>query len=201
MAFVGMRHVVFAPISKEVDGQAIEYSEGVVVGHAISGTINITRNSEDLYGDDMLIESDNSIVGGTVDMTVDDMSDEVAVKMLGHVKDKGSESYHETDAASPYGGLGYIRVRRKDGKTNFVGYWIHKTQMGVTTENSATKTQSTSWQTVAMTGKMMGVKNNADGETRYRERQSFDAEKAAVAWLDGLAKIVNAEAVSEFDNE
>lgn len=200
MAFVGMRHVVFAPISKEVDGQAIEYSAGVVVGHAISGTINITRNSEDLYGDDMLIESDNSIVGGTVDMTVDDMSDDVAVKMLGHVKGEG-DSYHETDAASPYGGLGYIRVRRKDGKTNFVAYWIHKTQMGVATENSATKTQSTSWQTVAMTGKMMGVKNNADNETRYRERKNFDTEKEAVAWLDGLAKIVNATAVSGFANE
>lgn len=189
MAYVGMRHVVFAPIETEVEGQEIGYGEGMVVGHAISGTVNITRNSEDLYGDDMMIESDNSIVGGTVDMTVDDMSDEVAVAMLGHVKDKSGDSYHETDAAAPYGGLGYIRVRRKNNKTQYVAYWIHKTQMGIATENSATKTQTTSWQTVAMTGKMLGVKNNADGETRFRERQSFDTEKAAIDWLQTKAGI------------
>lgn len=201
MAFVGMRYVVFAPIENEAPGQAIEYGEGVVVGHAIGATVNITRNSEDLYGDDMLIESDNSIVGGTVDMTVDDMTDEVTAVMLGHVKGENATQYYEEDKPSPYGGLGYIRVRRKSGKTAFQATWLYKVQMAVATETSATKTESTTWQTASLTGKMMGVKNNAEGATRFRERETFDTEKAATDWLNKLANISTAAAASESASE
>lgn len=197
MAFVGMRYVVFAPIKNEVAGQDIEYDAGVVVGHAIGATVNITRNSEDLYGDDMLIESDNSIVGGTVDMTVDDITDEVTAVMLGHVKGTNATQYYEEDKPSPYGGLGYIRVRRKSGVTAFQATWMYKVQMAVASETSATKTESTTWQTAALTGKMMGVKNNAEGTTRFRERETFATEKEAMEWLNSLANISTAAATSE----
>lgn len=204
MAFVGMRYVVFAPIKTEVAGQDVEYNEGVVVGRGIGATVNITRNSEDLYGDDMLIESDNGIVGGTVDMTVDDMTDKVTEVMLGHVKGANETQYYEEDAASPYGGLGYIRVRRKSGVTSYQATWIYKAQMAVATETSATKTESTTWQTTSITGKMMGVKNNAEGKTRFRERETFATEKEAMDWLNEKAKIATAAAAAsntEFADE
>lgn len=194
MAFVGMRHVVFAPIKSEIEGQAVQYDKGVVVGAAIGATVNINRNSEDLYGDDRLIESDNSMTGATIDLTVDDMSDEVAVVMLGYVKDASGEVYHEEDAATPYGGLGYIRVRRKNGATGYQANWMHKVQMAVATESASTKGQNVSWQTVSVTGKVMGVKNNAELKTRFRERQTFETEVEAVAWLDSKAGIATAAA-------
>ena len=204
MAFVGMRHVVFAPIKTEIEGQAVQYDKGVVVGAAIGATININRNSEDLYGDDRLIESDNSMTGANIDLTVDDMSDEVAVAMLGYKKDETGNVYHEEDAATPYGGLGYIRVRLKNGKTGYQANWMHKVQLSVATESSSTKGQNVSWQTVTVTGKMMGVKNNAEQKTRFRERQTFEDEAEAIAWLDGKAGITAAAAAAsegEFADE
>lgn len=196
MAFVGMRYVVFAPIKTEVEGQEIQYDPGVVVGEAINATVNITRNTEDLYGSDRLIESDNSIVGGTVDMTVDDIEDDAKVVMLGMVKAQDGKTYHEEETATPYGGMGYIRVRRKKGKTTYQGNWMHKVQMAVATESAQTKGQSISWQTTSVTGKMMGVKNNAELKTRFREQQSFDKESEAVGWLNGKAHIEAAAAAA-----
>lgn len=38
MAFVGMKHVVAAPIKTEVVGQAVTYDTGVEIGAAISAT-------------------------------------------------------------------------------------------------------------------------------------------------------------------
>lgn len=189
MAFVGMRYVVFAPIKTEVEGQEIQYDQGVVVGEAISAGVNITRNNEDLYGGDHLIESDNSIVGGTVDLTVDDIEDDAKVVMLGMVKDQDGKTYHEEGTATPYGGMGYIRVRRKKGKTTYQVNWTHKVQMAVATENAQTKGQNVSWQTTSVTGKMMGVKNNAELKTRFREQKIFDTEIEAVSWLNGKAHI------------
>lgn len=203
MAFVGMRYVVYAPIKKEVAGQAIEYSDGVVVGRAIGATVNITRNSESLYADDIEAENDNSITGGTVDINVDDVSDEVAAVVFGHVKGDSDTEYGETDAPSPYGGLGYIRVRSKGGKASYQANWIYKTQLGVATETAATKTQSTTWQTPTMTGSIMGVKPKADGKTYFRSRWTFNTEKEAQDKLNTLANITTAAAASEteFANE
>ena len=64
MAFVGMKHVIAAPIKTETSGQAVTYDTGVVIGAAISATLNITRNSEGLYADDALKESGNPENGG-----------------------------------------------------------------------------------------------------------------------------------------
>lgn len=80
MAFVGMKHVVAAPIKTEVAGQAVTYDAGVEIGAAISATVTINRNTEGLYANDALKESDNSITGGTIDLNIDDISDDAAEK-------------------------------------------------------------------------------------------------------------------------
>ena len=119
MAFVGMKHVVAAPIKTEVAGQAVTYDTGVEIGAAISATVTINRNTEGLYANDALKESDNSITGGTIDLNIDDISDDAAEKILGVKKTAGESQnptvFHETGEAAPYVGLGYYRVRRLNG--------------------------------------------------------------------------------------
>ena len=43
MAFVGMKHVVAAPIKTEVAGQAVTYDTGVEIGAAISAKMQRLR--------------------------------------------------------------------------------------------------------------------------------------------------------------
>lgn len=163
MAFVGLLYAVAAPIQMEADGQAITYGKGQVIGGMMTAEISYTRNSNPLYADDRVMEEDNSITGGTIKMGVDDVNDDARVMMLGDVKegDAGEEVYHETGESAPYVGTGYIRVRRKDNKTNYIAYWVHKAIFGIGTESAKTKGQNIEWQTPTLEGSIMGVKNNA----------------------------------------
>ena len=191
MAFVGLLYAVAAPIQTEADGQAITYGKGQVIGGMMPAEISYTRNSNPLYADDRVMEEDNSITGGTIKMGVDDVNDDARVMMLGDVKegDAGEEVYHETGESAPYVGTGYIRVRRKDNKTNYIAYWVHKAIFGIGTESAKTKGQNIEWQTPTLEGRIMGVKNNAALQTRFRERRTFTKESEARAWLNKKAGI------------
>lgn len=191
MAFVGLLYAVAAPIQTEADGQAITYGKGQVIGGMMTAEISYTRNSNPLYADDRVMEEDNSITGGTIKMGVDDVNDDARVMMLGDVKegDAGEEVYHETGESAPYVGTGYIRVRRKDNKTNYIAYWVHKAIFGIGTESAKTKGQNIEWQTPMLEGSIMGVKNNAALQTRFRERRTFTKESEARAWLNKKAGI------------
>lgn len=191
MAFVGLLYAVAAPIQTEADGQAITYGRGQVIGGMMTAEISYTRNSNPLYADDRVMEEDNSITGGTIKMGVDDVNDDARVMMLGDVKegDAGEEVYHETGESAPYVGTGYIRVRRKDNKTNYIAYWVHKAIFGIGTESAKTKGQNIEWQTPTLEGSIMGVKNNAALQTRFRERRTFTKESEARAWLNKKAGI------------
>ena len=191
MAFVGLLYAVAAPIQTEADGQAITYGKGQVIGGMMTAEISYTRNSNPLYADDRVMEEDNSITGGTIKMGVDDVNDDARVMMLGDVKegDAGEEVYHETGESAPYVGTGYIRVRRKDNKTNYIAYWVHKAIFGIGTESAKTKGQNIEWQTPTLEGSIMGVKNNTALQTRFRERRTFTKESEARTWLNKKAGI------------
>ena len=111
--------------------------------------------------------------------------------LLGDVKEgeAGEESYHETGVSAPYVGSGYIRVRRKDNKTSYIAYWVHKAIFGLGTESAKTKGQSIEWQTPTLEGSIMGVKNNPALQVRFRERRMFAGESEARAWIDKKAGI------------
>lgn len=193
MAFVGLKYAAFAPIKTETPGSPIVYDTGIVVGRMIGADITYTRNSESLYADDAQIESDNSMTGGTVNLNLDDISDEANEKMLGMVKSE-DDVYSETGDPSPYGGFGYIRVRSLRGKTDYIAYWIHKTQLSIASENAATKTQNVNWQTPTVSGNIMAAQPYADMKNHFRDHKVFANEKDAYAWINERAHITAAAA-------
>lgn len=193
MAFVGMKYCVAAPVKTETRGQALTYDTGVVVGRAIGANVNWNRNSDALYADDALAESDNSLTGGTVDINVDDISDEAQLVIFSQTKTDGTNSgpdvYHENGDPSPYIGLGYYRVRRFKDVETYVAYWIHKTQLAVSTEAANTKGNTVTWQTPTATGNVMAVVNDSTGKNQFRDRASFTDESKAIEWLNTKANI------------
>lgn len=193
MAFTGMKYCVAAPVKAETRGQALTYDTGVVVGRAIGANVNWNRNSDALYADDALAESDNSLTGGTVDINVDDINDEAQLVIFSQTKTDGTNSgpdvYHENGDPSPYIGLGYYRVRRYKGVETYVAYWIHKTQLAINSESAATKGNTISWQTPTATGNVMAVVNDSTGKNQFRDRATFTDESKAIEWLNTKANI------------
>lgn len=196
MAYVGLKYAAFAPIETEVRGQSVTYGSGVVVGKMISADITYTRNTSPLFADDAEAEADNSITGGTITIGVDDVSPEAEISMLGVLEEGGdgtnAKVRREVGDATPYGGFGYVRVKRKGGVTSYRAYWIHKTQLAIASESAATKAESITWQTPVLTGPMMAVVNHADGKNDFRDYKTFDTEAEAVSWVNTRANIAAA---------
>lgn len=195
MAFIGMRHVVAAKIATETPGAALTYSAGMVVGKAIQGNLTWDRNDNPLYADDAIAENDNGATGGSIELVTDDLLDTVRAYLLGDeaisvgTGTSATTEYESTDEPAPYVGFGYMRVRVKNGVTSYQAVWYHKAQFGETSENAQTKGQTIEWQTPTLTGRIMGVNDNADGQIRFRRRATFETAAAAIAWLDDKAGI------------
>lgn len=191
MAFIGMRHVVVARVTAETAGAEPTYNAGMVAGKAITGNLTINRNNNPLYADDAIAEDDNGVTGMSLELGLDDLLENVREYMLGLVKVAGTsgsnDTYYDTEESAPYVGLGYIRVRRKNGETKYQAVWYYKSLFGETTENSQTKGETIEWQTPTLTGTVMGVTVNS--KITYRKYQVFDTLSAAESWLDGLAGI------------
>ena len=195
MAYIGLRRPTIATVKTETPGQALEYNAGMRFGKAIAANVSWNRNENPLYADDAIAENDNGITGGTIEFNADDLSAEERAYALGLVDQTSGTgtsavtTYQTTDAAAPYVGFGYIRVRRKAGVTSFQGIWYHKVQFAEGSENGQTKGQSIEWQTPTINGTIMGVQIDSSGAIHFREEQHFDTEAAAATWLDGKAGI------------
>ena len=197
MAFIGMRHVVAAKIATETPGSALTYSAGMVVGKAIQGNLTWDRNDNPLYADDAIAENDNGATGGSIELITDDLLDTVRAYLLGDeaitvgTGTSVTTEYESTEDPAPYVGFGYMRVRVKGGATSYQAVWYHKAQFGESNENAQTKGQTIEWQTPTLTGKIMGVNDNASGQIRFRRRATFETAADAIAWLDNKAGITN----------
>lgn len=187
MARIGMKWPLWAPLEKETSGQMPTYGPGIVVGGAVSGNIAFTRNNAEQYADDVLKENDNSITGGTVSLDVDHINRDAMTAMLGFVENEDDTSMDMTDRASPWGGYGYIRVESVNNKIKYSALWCYKVMLGQSNIADNTRTQSTSYSTNPLEGKLSGVVPAADMTTRfYRYKEAATLEEAWT-WLKTLA--------------
>lgn len=190
MAYIGLKHPVFAPITDEPAGQLPAYGTGLVVGMAIAADVNIELSDSKLPADDIIAEIEKGFTSGTITMGIDDLSDAAQKAWLGSREASLGGQATIRDAAtydSPEGGFGYYRVRKKAGKRSFRAYWYHKTKWGTPSENAATKPDgSIEWQTPTVEGSIMAVNDEANS---WRDHVTFDNEADAIAWLDELANV------------
>ena len=195
MAFIGMRYVVAAKFGAHTDGAEPTYtsSTGMNVGGAINGNLTINRNTNKLFYDDVLGESDNGVTSMSLELGLDDLIEDAAELLLGTEKTSAGTpavtTYYDSDAAAPYVGIGYIRVRRRKGVTKYQAIWYYKVQFGLTAENSQTKGESIEWQTPTIPGDVAGLYVDSTGRAKFRKKQLFETEAAAKTWLNGLAGI------------
>ena len=194
MAFIGMRHVVGALITSETAGSEPTYGtsgSGFIIGKAITGNLTINRNNNPLYADDAISEDDNGITSMDLELGLDDLIEDIQDKMgLLKAVTAGSPSvttYYDTSASAKAIGLGYIRVRRKNGVTKYQAVWIYKAIFSKNSENSQTKGENIEWNTPTVNGRCFGLPIDSTGDLSYRKIQNFDTESDAASWLNGLA--------------
>ena len=191
-ANVGMVCPVVATVQTYSEGSSISYSVGKKVAEAVSAALTWNRADGRFYGDDVLLDSDNGVLGYTIDFEPSGLTDEVRSYMLGETV--SSSEYTVTDAASPDVGFGYVRVMRTTNSSGVVntayeGWWFYKVKFGVTSEETRTKEQSVEWRVPTLSGVGAGVLLDSSGTQKFATHKSFATKNDAIAYVRGKAGI------------
>lgn len=189
-ANVGMLSPV-AAVCSYTPGSAPTYSGGKVIAEAVSAALNWNRADGHFYGDDVELDTENGILGYTLDFEPSGLTDEARAMLLGETV--SSSEYTINEDASPDVGFGYVRVMRTSGtsgvSTTYEGWWFYKLKFGLTSEEARTKEQNIEWRTPTLNGIGSGVQQSSGGKLEYAVHKSFDTKASAIAYVKGKAGI------------
>ena len=189
---VGMVYPVCAPVNVYTPGTGITYNAGSVVSEARSASISWDRADGEFYGDDILLDSDNGVLGYTIDFEPAGLQDAIRATLLGETVLNTSE-YNITDAAAPYVGFGYVRVMRDNSTgtviTTYEAWWYYRVQFSVNSEETRTKERNIEWRVPTLSGRGTGVQLDSSDTLTFAVHKSFETMSDAKTWLNGKASI------------
>ena len=188
---VGMMYPVFAPITTHTDGSMPTYGTGKVIQEARNATITRTYNDNPLYGDDRIVDDDNSLTALTMTFESTGLSNDDRKALLGE-EDYGTSGVSGqwvSDNETPWGGFGFIRKMRLNGVKKFEA-WI-TLKIKFTEESQATNTRegSISWGTPTLNGRAAGLYVDSTDKQRFQLHKDFDTIAAAKAWLNSMLNV------------
>ena len=186
-ANVGMKYLVAATVATYTPGTSISYSAGTNFAEAVSASLSWERADGHFYGDDIELDSDNSVLGYTIDIEPAGLSDAIRSTLLGETVSTGE--YTITDAAAPDVGFGYVRVMRNKGVVSYEAWWFYKVKFGVTSEETRTKERNIEWRVPTLQGVGSGVSLDATGKMNFAQHKTFNDYASAKAYLNSKAGI------------
>lgn len=174
MAKKGLRYVAFGKWASDGTYTA---SQGKYLSPAasLSGSLN-TSDVKD-YGDDRVVETDNSVTGGTLTVELNNDDDEMYTYLLGATTGGTSDAkiVSNADDVSPYVGVGCV------GKSGSM--WVAKiylkVQFAEPADENATKEENVAFNHISLEGDILTQEN---GEWRWRK--SFETLDAAKSWIN-----------------
>ena len=189
MSAVGMRHLVFAPITTHTDGSAITYGTGLAIEHAVRGDVTFNWSEGKSYANDVEDDSYKKLLGADLEVESSVWPDNV-MTMLGLAEETGSGTniYSTVIAPDTEVGFGFIQVLREERTTKYCAWWFHKVIFTPADVNAATQEEDIDWTHASLAGsaKVCYLANN---EVSAEHHEVFTTEAAAKTWLNGLAGI------------
>ena len=197
-ANVGMNYVVAAKVNAYTVGTSITYLQGQRLAEAVSASLSWERSDGHFYGDDVELDSDNSVTGYSIDFEPAGLADAARAYLLGEGTEGSSSAqyYKITDAASPDVGFGYIRKMRSKtvgsagaASTTFEAWWFLKMKFSLSSEETRTKEKDIEWRVPTLNGVGAGVSLDGTGELQFAHHKTFETLAAAKTWLNSKAGI------------
>lgn len=197
MAKVGLAYLAIAPFPENhVAGSMPIYGNGVVAAQMVSANLTYDRAEVTLEADNVTVESDSSITGGTLSLTVAQFYEAARVMAFGVVASKdedGVDVLDTTAALPPYVGAGFVVSEQVNGVESHVANLVWKTQFSPQGITAQTKGKQKNYQTDTATGTFMGVQINENNPTFVREAR-FSTLGEAQAWINKRLNIETAAA-------
>lgn len=198
MAHIGMKYLVAAPITTHTEGSEPTYGSGFVVGPAVAADINFEYENAEDRGDDVVVNSDEGMIGYNGSVEANDIDKDVREKLLGWVKITTGEgqsatvSHYEGTADDPPAvGYGYMRITEKpyNGGKKIEAFWFKKAKFTPASISDATKRRNIEYRHPKMNIKGEAVYLNSLSKNTFFKWMEFTSESAAKTWLNTLAGI------------
>lgn len=192
MAKTGIEFVVFGKLNEKTG----EYTDGKYFSETSAFNGTPTKSSAKDYGDNHLVEVDNTITGGTITWEANREDDEMYVYLLGN-KELAAEAVEETDGKgvlhnandlAPYVGVGAVGKSGTKYRTKF----YYKVQFSEPTDENTTKQENTTFNHVTLEGEIF-VKENGD----WKEERTFDTRDKAIEYLKKKVSYTDPVAAAE----
>lgn len=179
MANVGLSNIWWAVLTEGADGTPT-YDGAKTMGKAVSCSTSISNNSANLYGDDMIAESDTSFASGTVTMGVTDDDDTIFAPLLGHTITDG-EVVKKSEDNAPYVGVGRIVKKMVNGAYKYKVEFLPKVKFSEPSQDNATKGESIEFSTPSVEGTILTLKNGT-----WNKSKTFNKKPDALIYLQTL---------------
>lgn len=175
MAYVGLRHIIMAPWTKDNT-----YGQKFGFGKAIGLQITPNYAEGSLFADDKQAEYDKEFSYADVTLNTNTIPTEAHTTMFGHSKATDTEEItYKSGDQSAYVGMAWISVEKVDGVRKFIGNFIYKVKFSEPSEDYATKGESIEYKTPSISGRAI-----AQDDEQWKAVEKFDTEEAAKTWIN-----------------
>lgn len=193
-ANTGMAYAVASPISAYTPYTGITYGTGFTVAESRGANVTWETNDGEFYGDNILLDSDNDVTGGSIEFESAGLSMTVREKLLGEVKVGSTDEYKVTGAPAPNVGFGYVKWMSDNSSGSVVEYfeaiWLYKVKFGMPTDEAKTKEKAKAWNGQTINGRIAGVFTESGQEhPDFMAHQKFTTLAAAKSYLNTKAGI------------
>ncbi len=189
MASIGLRNAKYNQIDYTTKKyKALTDSLVPVLGRLIDAKISPEKNNISLYADDIKVESDISFKGGTVSITVDDVTDETYADIQGCKLSDEKELTDNSEDVAPEIGYGHIVTKVYKGAKSYKVEFLPRIQITKVTADRKTKGESIEYNTVSIEANVMELIDEINGMKigDWRKVKSFTTLKETQEYLDGL---------------
>lgn len=188
MASIGLRNAKYNQIDYTTKKyKALTDSIVPVLGRLIDAKLNENKNNTELRADDIVVEKDKSFKKSTVNITVDDVTDEVYADVKG-CENKEGEITENSGDESPELGYGHIVTKVYKGVKSYKVEFLPRIQITKITADRKTKGESIEYNTVSIEADVMELEEEINGMKvgNWKKAKSFTTLAEAQEYLDGL---------------
>ena len=189
MASIGLRNAKYNQIDYVTKKyKALVDSLVPVLGRLIDAKITEDRNNTTLRADDIIAEKDLSFNGGTVNITVDDVTDETYADLKGCTMSDEKEVTDNSEDIAPEIGYGHIVTKIYKGVKSYKVEFLPRIQITKITADRKTKGESLEYNTVSIEANVMELEEEINGMKigDWKKVKSFTTLSEAQTYLDGL---------------
>lgn len=196
MATIGVSKPYYAVYSNT--GTTVTYAQGGVAGKATELNIEIEAAEDNaLYADNTIAENDTSFSGGTLTVSTDDLTPEVATAILGvtsqaldtieGITDEGvNELIYDDDQTSPYLGFGIIIKKKHLNEYKWRAIVLTKIQFAIPSDAAVTQGEAIEWQVPELTATIM---RDDSAKHMWKREATFTTEAQAEAYIKNRLSI------------